>query len=90
MVWHAVCIAAVVAMDKGRRAAWVMRGSRPPEEVVGPARRAGPSAFWASLVDGALTLRVLPQARTPILSQSPFLRWHGGGLRVFPGDRRMA
>jgi len=35
LVWRAVCMAAVVGLDKGRRMAWSMgHCSRPPDEVV--------------------------------------------------------
>ncbi len=91
LVWRTVCLAAVVGLDKGRRVAWSMGlDGRPPDEAVGPAARAAIAAFWSTLAEATLTLRVPILARTPVLQASPFLQWHEGKLWVVRGDQRLA
>ena len=87
-VWDLVCIAALHAMEVGRSAAWaVSRQLSVPVLVSEVAQRAAVAAFWSALADFAATTRVPGAARSPALTDQPFLAWHavvvrGNGLRV--------
>jgi hypothetical protein len=88
IVWDLVCLAAVHAMDVGRRAAWAV-GQRLPSPVLVAqiATRAACGGFWAALADFAATIKVPAADRTTLLTKQPFLAWHvvlvaGNGMRV--------
>lgn len=88
MVWDLVCLAAVHAMDVGRRTAWAvgqkLHASALVEHI---ATRAACGAFWDGLADFAATLKVPRTARCQMLTNQPFVAWctvlvSGNGLRV--------
>jgi hypothetical protein len=89
VVWRAVCLAATAGMEKGRRVAWRMgRDGLPPETVCGPAANAAVAAFWATLTDASITLKINESDLPPLITSSPFLQWRDGGLCVLRGDLR--
>jgi hypothetical protein len=88
VVWDLVCIAAVHAMDIGRRTSWAVSRRLPaPHLVEHIAARAACGAFWDALADFAATMKVPHTARTRLLTRQPFISWcvvltAGNGLRV--------
>lgn len=88
VVWDLVCLAAIHAMDVGRRAAWAV-GQRlsSPVLVTRIAARAACGGFWAALADFAATIKLRNADRTTLLTKQPFVAWHvllvrGNGMRV--------
>ena len=82
-----VCLAAVHAFEKGRRAAWAVSSDLGvPQLVEQVAVRAAVGAFWDALADFAATARVPSRYRNRLLTQQPFIAWHtvlrGNGLCV--------
>ena len=88
LVWDMVCLAAIHALERGRRAAWAVSDRLSASDLVQQvAVRAAIGAFWGALADFAATARVPRAARTLQLTLQPFLAWHvvlvsGNGLRV--------
>jgi hypothetical protein len=87
LVWDMVCLAAVHAFEKGRRAAWAVSSDLGvPQLVEQVAVRAAVGAFWDALADFAATARVPSRYRNRLLTQQPFIAWHtvlrGNGLCV--------
>jgi hypothetical protein len=82
-----VCLAAIHAFGKGRRAAWAVASDLVvPVLVEQVAVRAALGAFWDALADFAATARVPRRYRNLLFTQQPFTSWHtvlrGDGLRV--------
>jgi len=88
-VWLVVCMAALLAMDHGRKrlCAWALppRPDRPPPRVpphgqeVAVASKAAVAFFWAMLADFA-GMRTCPPEWLPAISTThPFLATHAGG-----------
>jgi hypothetical protein len=87
LVWDFVCLAAVHAMERGRRVAWaVAERLGAPHLVEHVATRAARRAFWEALADFAATTTVPRTSRTSTLLQQPFVAWRsplrGNGLCV--------
>jgi hypothetical protein len=88
IVWDLVCLAAIHAMDVGRRAAWAVGQRLPsPTLVTRIAARAACGALWTALADFAATIKVPTADRTTLLTKQPFIAWHvvllaGNGMRV--------
>jgi hypothetical protein len=87
LVWDMVCLAAVHAFEKGRKAAWAVSSDLGvPQLVEQVAVRAAVGAFWDALADFAATARVPSRYRNRLLTQQPFIAWHtvlrGNGLCV--------
>ena len=87
LVWDMVCLAAIHAFERGRRAAWAVQGDLGvPVLVEQVAVRAAVGAFWEALADFAATARVPQRYRNQLLTRQPFLAWHivlrGNGLHV--------
>jgi hypothetical protein len=82
-----VCLAAIHAFEKGRRAAWAVASDLVvPVLVEQVAVRAALGAFWDALADFAATARVPRRHRNQLFTRQPFISWHtvlrGNGLRV--------
>jgi hypothetical protein len=82
-----VCLAAMHAFDKGRRAAWAVASDLGvPVLVEQVAVRAALGAFWDALADFAATARVPRRYKNQLFTRQPFISWHtvlrGNGLRV--------
>lgn len=88
LVWDLVCLAAMHAMDVGRRTAWAVGQRLPTPDVVKRiAQHAACGAFWDALADFAATIKIPKSSRTLLLTAQPFLAWHvvltaGNGMRV--------
>jgi hypothetical protein len=87
LVWDFVCLAAVHAMERGRRVAWAVADRLgAPHLVEQVAARAARRAFWEALADFAATTTVPRACRTPALTLQPFVGWRsplrGNGLCV--------
>lgn len=88
MVWDMVCLAAIHAIDLGRRAAWVTsQRLEVPALVDDVVRRVARAGFWDVLTDLAVSVVVPDRARTASLLQQPFVTWclllaRGNGMRV--------
>ncbi len=90
MVWDMVCLAAIEAMDYGRRVAWAAVADGPALPHLAGERIAGRGAvgeFWRVLADFAVSTVVPRRAQGVLLTQQPFIAWHvvlagGNGLRV--------
>ena len=88
LVWDLVCLAAVHAMDVGRRTAWAVGQRLPAADIVDRiAQRAACGAFWDAVTDFAATIKVPRASRTLLLTHQPFMSWHvvvraGNGMRV--------
>jgi hypothetical protein len=48
------------------------RDGLPPEAVCGPAANAAVAAFWATLTDASITLKVNEVDLPPLITSSPF------------------
>jgi hypothetical protein len=87
-VWDLVCLAAVHALETGRRAAWASSQQLEVQVLVEQvAGRAAVAALWSALADFAATAAVPRTARTLALTRQPFLAWsvvvrRGNGLLV--------
>jgi hypothetical protein len=87
-VWDLVCLAAIDAMEVGRRSAWaVSRNMQAADLVAAVAVKAAKAAFWSALADFAATVKVPAWARTAELTAQPFIAWcvvlqRGTGLTV--------
>jgi hypothetical protein len=87
LVWDMVCLAAIHAFEKGRKAAWaVSRDLGVPVLVEQVAVRAALGAVWDALADFAATARVPQRYRNLFFTCQPFISWHtvvrGNSLRV--------
>jgi len=88
LVWDMVCLAAIHAFERGRRAAWAVSDQLSvPVLVEQVAVRSAVGAFWEALADFAATSKVPRRMRNATLTHQPFLSWHvvlvrGSGLRV--------
>ncbi len=88
LIWDLVCLAAVHAMDIGRRTAWAVSQRLDASQLVEHiAARAARGAFWDALADFAATLKIPRAARCQQLTNQPFIVWcvvltSGNGLRV--------
>jgi hypothetical protein len=87
LVWNMVCLAAIHAFDKGRRAAWAVASDLVvPVLVEQVAVRAALGACWDALADFAATARVPRRYRNQLFTRQPLISWHtvlrGNGLRV--------
>lgn len=90
MVWDMVCLAAIGAMEFGRKVAWAVAAEAPalPLPVVERiAGRAAVGEFWRVLADFAVSAVVPRRVQGQLLTQQPFVAWHvvlagGNGLRV--------
>jgi hypothetical protein len=87
-VWDLVCLAAIDAMEVGRRSAWAVSRNMPAADLVAAvAVKAAKAAFWSALADFAATVKVPAWARTAELTAQPFIAWcvvlqRGTGLTV--------
>ena len=90
MVWDMVCLAAIGAMDFGRRVAWSTAADAPTLPLLAVERIAGRAAvgeFWRVLADFAVSAVVPQRVQGPVLTRQPFVAWHmvlvgGNGLRL--------
>jgi hypothetical protein len=90
MVWDMVCLAAIGAMEFGRKVAWAVATEAPalPLPVVERiAGRAAVGELWRVLADFAVSAVVPRRVQGQLLTQQPFVAWHvvlagGNGLRV--------
>lgn len=87
-VWRLVCLAAIDAMDHGRRLLWATRHrlaaapSPLPGDVLSVVGAASVVRFWSSLRDFAAQAPVLPAFR--VRPDHPFLAFVDGALVVMP------
>jgi hypothetical protein len=88
LVWDMVCLAAVHAMERGRRAAWAVAAGGLPAgpAVAAVATRAARGGLWDVLADFAATARVRPPAEGAAVqsfARQPCIVWvaapAGGG-----------
>ena len=87
LVWDMVCLAAIHAFERGRRAAWAVSDNLGvPALVEQVAVGAALGVFWDALADFAATAKVPSRYRNQLLTRQPFIAWHtvlrGNGLRV--------
>jgi hypothetical protein len=88
LVWDMVCLAAIYAMNVGRRAAWATSSRlEVPALVDDIACRVARAGFWDVLADLAASVDVPARARTASLLRQPFVAWslllaRGNGMRV--------
>ena len=88
LIWDMVCLAAIHAMNAGRRAAWQVSHQLPtPDLVRVVAQKVARASFWSVLADFAASAVVPRQARNGLLVNQPFLSWstavvRGNGLFV--------
>ena len=88
LIWDMVCLAAIHAMNAGRRAAWQVSHQLPtPDLVRVVAQKVARASFWSVLADFAASAVVPRRARNGLLVNQPFLSWstavvRGNGLFV--------
>ena len=88
MVWDLICLAAIHAMEVGRRTAWAVSQRLTSTHLVEHiASRAARGAFWDAMADFAATIKVPREARTQLLTDQPCISWcvvllTGNGMRV--------
>ena len=88
MIWDMVCLAAIYAMEVGRRTSWaVAQKLAAPPLVNMIASKAAVAAFWDALADFTVTCKIRPSIHNALLTNHPFIVWcivlrHGNGLRV--------
>ena len=83
-VWAMVCVAAVSAMEHGRKVLWARSlseegGAVPRLELVSSVAALAVTRFWAALFDFASVRDVLPQ---PVAADHPFICMHAGIVMV--------
>ena len=88
VVWDLVCLAAIYAMEIGRRTSWAVAQKVTVSSLVNViASKAAVAAFWDALADFAVTCKIRPAHRNALLPNHPFITWctvllDGNGLRV--------